>query len=578
MNKKKHKSIIDFFKLYKINSLFIRDLIFAILMVVIPFSLISMVFYNKAKTSLERQIEESNNANLLRCVEIIDTIVSDTDTLAAYMSMNDDINFFAWGILGVDLNNIKSTLRQVTLTRKYIDSFYIYSEPLNMLITPSNSINISELKDTNMFDDYNNSENSRLTSTVNLRLKNKKYPYFVTITRPILSADKTQKSGAIIINISLEKLLNMLGTENGNNNFLILDNNNIVVCANDYTMQGLEFKAEYNSNKSIYSDIKKNNIVSLCPSKHFSGWGYALTLPIDVYVDEFSSFFYNTKSIIFFVFMLGIMLSISIAIRSFGTVQSITAAFEKNGIYQNQSTKKMDELDFIISNIISQIEMNKSMRHELLNQYNELQKAQTAVLQSQITPHFLRNTIEVINLKAFELFHGKNPISDMLIILGRMTDSFIDSGEYLISIQKEIEYSMIYISLLNIRYEKNFNIQLEIDDNIKKYHILKLSFQPIIENAIFHGIKNKPDGVIRVSATEYAEFFTIDIDDNGSGLTEEEIDEMNLYFSNSSTKPGNIGLYNVGKRFSIVFGKDYGLKLSKSPLGGLRVRMKFPKC
>ena len=237
----------------------------------------------------------------------------------------------------------------------------------------------------------------------------------------------------------------------------------------------------------------------------------------------------------------------------------------------------MDELDFITSNIISQIEMNKSMRHEFLEQYNELQKAQTAALQSQITPHFLRNTLEVINLKAFELFHGKNPVSDMLIILGRMTNSFISSSDYLISIQQEVEYSMTYISLLNIRYEKEFNIQLKIDDNAKKYHMLKLSLQPIIENAVFHGIKNKPDGLISITATEYPDFLTIDIDDNSPGLTDEKLDEMNSYILNPPNNSESIGLYNVNKRISIVFGKDYGLTLLKSPLGGLRVSMSFPK-
>ena len=145
MNKnRKHQSILSFFKLYKANSLFVRDLVFAILIVAIPFFVISMVFYNNAKTSLERQIEESNNANLLRCVEIIDTIVSDTDTLAAYMSMDNNVNFFAWGSRGVNSDSITANLRQLTLTRNYIDSFYIYSEPLNSVLTPTNTVSISE--------------------------------------------------------------------------------------------------------------------------------------------------------------------------------------------------------------------------------------------------------------------------------------------------------------------------------------------------------------------------------------------------------------------------------------------------
>ena len=135
-----------------------------------------------------------------------------------------------------------------------------------------------------------------------------------------------------------------------------------------------------------------------------------------------------------------------------------------------------------------------------------------------------------------------------------------------------------YIQLLNIRYEKSFNVQLQIDDRIKKYNMLKLSLQPIIENAVFHGIKNKPDGLIQITAKEYRDYLVINIDDNGTYLTDEEIEKINLSIANPSSNSESIGLYNVNKRISIVFGKEYMLKLSKSPLGGLKVSMSFPKC
>ncbi len=96
-------------------------------------------------------------------------------------------------------------------------------------------------------------------------------------------------------------------------------------------------------------------------------------------------------------------------------------------------------------------------------------------------------------------------------------------------------------------------------------------------SAVFHGIKNKPDGLISITATEYPDILTIDIDDNNSGLTDEKLDEMNSYILNPPDNSESIGLYNVNKRISIVFGKDYGLTLLKSPLGGLKVRMRFPK-
>lgn len=579
MNRKKSvKAILGSFKFYKSKSVFVRDLIFALIIVAVPFFIISMVFYNNAKISLEKQITESNNANLLKYVDIIDTMVADADTLAAYISMQNNINFYTWGNSEANVNDVQANIRQLTMTRNYIDSIYVYSEKSHTFLSPTNIIDATALKDEHILDDYNSYENNILSSTVRLRLKNNKYPYFITITRPLLSADKSQKSGAIIININPEKLLNMLGNKKGTDTFMFLDNNNSVICANNYKLVGTNLNVDQTVNKTIYSSINENNIVSVCHSKSFDNWGYALILPINTYIDEFSSLFYNTKSFILFAVLFCLMLTFLIAVKSFGNIRSIMDVFEQNGIYQTQNKKNFNELDFITSNIISQIEINKSMRSKFFEQYNDLQKAQTVALQAQITPHFLRNTLEVINLKAFELLHGTNSVSDMLALLGDMMDSFINSDDYLITIQRELEYSLIYIQLLDVRYSKCLNINFMISNSIKDYHMIKLSLQPLIENAVFHGIKNNPDGRIEITAVEYKYFIIINIDDNGNGIAYDEIKHINSLFEKNITNPSHIGLCNVNKRLKIVFGKEYGLQISVSPLGGLRVSMKFPKC
>ena len=579
MNTHKHFApIFNFFKLCRSNSVFVRDFIVSFVIIAIPFALISLLFYNNGKTSLEKQIEESNNSNLLRCSEIIDTMISDTDTVSAYISMQNDINFYAWGNKDVDVNGIYQNLRQITMPRNYIDSLFIYSDVSKSIITGTNSFPLNEMRDSGWHDIYSGLNNTSTDSSISLRLKNNTYPYLITIIKPVLSADKSSKSGAVIININIEKLLKQLGSESAADSLLILDDKNTVICANDYNNIGLKLNVKYNSEKSTYSDIEKKNIVSVRKSKSCGGINYALTMPINTYVSEFSSLFYNTKTFIIFALLFCIMLSIFTAFRSYSAIKTIMDVFKKHGIYYTSDSDKSSELDFITSNIITHIETNKTMRQEFFKQYNELQKSQTAVLQSQITPHFLRNTLEVINLKAFEEFNGINPISDMLACLGDMMNSFIESDNYIISIQKEYEYSCIYVNLLNIRYENSFKIDWNIPENIKQYHMLKLSLQPIIENSIFHGIKPGGDnGKICISGCDCDKYISIIIDDNGGSLSDADIENLQQSLTAPNRKRKNIGIINVHKRYQIVFGQKYGLTLERSPLGGLRVIISFPK-
>ena len=578
MARKKRNSALLSLKIYRTSSVFVRDFIFVLLIIAIPFSIMSFTLYNNGKASLERQIEESNKANLLRCAGVLDTIINDIETLSSYFSMQNEVNFFVWGNSSANVDELTQIIKQTTLTKKYIDSFYIYSQISDSIISGNYVYSTNDITDNGWHQTYMNIKDIEKTN-VSLRLKYNKYPYLISVIKPILSADKTTKCGAIVINIDIDKLLDILGDSNGADNFLILDENNTIISARHYSMIGTTLSTKNGSDNTLITNLNEENIVSVSNSSRYKAWNYALILPIDTYVNEFHSLFYNVKIFVLLAVLFCLMLAICIATKSFNVIRSIINVFEKQGINYDNNPKRADELDYIISNIILQIEMNNNMRQELIVQYDELQKTQAMALQAQITPHFLRNTLEVINLKAFEILNGINPVSDMLGLLGKMMDSFINSGDYLISIEKECEYNSIYIELLNIRYDKNINMIWDIDEELMKYNIVKLSMQPILENAFFHGLRDKKaEKTIRITGKMYSDYITLTIEDNGVGMADDELDKINSSLRQSVSSEKSVGLYNVNKRFQIIFGKDYGITLSHSPLNGVAVIIRFPKC
>ena len=289
------------------------------------------------------------------------------------------------------------------------------------------------------------------------------------------------------------------------------------------------------------------------------------------------------SAILFIIFILfcGIFISVILSYFSFAPVNQIFNHFhsdEESDTYEFSDNAK-NEIKYITEYFDYLVHQKKNMKSKIsLNELN-LRRANNLVLQSQINPHFLYNTLDTINWKAYEMLNGENEVSDMICDLGEFYKYLLEISDFEVSVRDEIEYTKRYAKLLKYRYKNKFSIEWNINNEIYDYKIIKLSLQPIIENAVYHGIKPmETNGIIKVDAFSSENTIVIEISDNGVGIAEEKLDVLKKEFNSEyNISNEHIGIANVNQRIKMAFGEKYGLEISSRINQGTKVRITIPK-
>jgi sensor histidine kinase YesM len=205
-------------------------------------------------------------------------------------------------------------------------------------------------------------------------------------------------------------------------------------------------------------------------------------------------------------------------------------------------------------------------------------EAQLNALQQQINPHFLYNTLESIKWMAYKI--EANNIVDMTTALGKFFRGVINKGKGVVTFQEEIEHLENYIYIQKIRYQGKFDVTLEISDEIKEYKIIKLVLQPLVENAIIHGLeKIKQGGLITIRGTKSGDHIGFEIIDNGIGMSETELSGLSekLFSSaNKNEEKSSIGLVNVYNRLKLHSGDAGSFEILSAEGKGTTVKFTIP--
>lgn len=204
----------------------------------------------------------------------------------------------------------------------------------------------------------------------------------------------------------------------------------------------------------------------------------------------------------------------------------------------------------------------------------EQKNAEMAALQSQINPHFLYNTLEAIRMKA--ICNGDQEVGKMLYSMAVTFRSQLKEAD-VITMAQELHYCKKYLELFEYRYPKQFQSSVDCPLEYMNVPIIKFVLQPIIENYFIHGIRMRDqDNYIRIMVRKAGDDFEIVVEDNGRGMTDEEIREKNRQLAENKTdQRKSIGIANVNRRVKAVYGNQYGLRMEAAKTGGLRVILRF---
>ncbi|WP_195987120.1 sensor histidine kinase [Clostridium sp. D53t1_180928_C8] len=211
-----------------------------------------------------------------------------------------------------------------------------------------------------------------------------------------------------------------------------------------------------------------------------------------------------------------------------------------------------------INKLINEVYVKELKEEKLIVKQKE---AEFKMLASQINPHFLYNTLETIRMRAF--CNGDRELAGIVKKLGRIMRRNLEVSNENVSFESELELVKNYLEIQQLRFKGKVDYEFNIDVDEKKYNILPLLLQPIVENAFVHGLEGtKEKGKITVSAFEDLGYLIVEISDNGCGISKERLEFINENLENKTVKENghqSIGMGNINERIKIYYGDKYGM-------------------
>ena len=231
-----------------------------------------------------------------------------------------------------------------------------------------------------------------------------------------------------------------------------------------------------------------------------------------------------------------------------------------------------DEIGQLILSFQKMVETINNLINKVLFDQIQQQKYEIEILQSKINPHFLYNSLSLINSKA--ILSGQNDISQMARLLSTFYRTMLNKGQQITTIASELENTKSYISIQQMMHSNSFETIYDIDETVLRYEIPILLLQPLAENAILHGLDHRElpgPAILSISCYQQNQDIIFKVMDNGCGMSETQCEQI------LTADSSGYGLKNVHQRIQLYYGTDYGLTFHSTPNMGTYVLVKINK-
>ena len=257
-------------------------------------------------------------------------------------------------------------------------------------------------------------------------------------------------------------------------------------------------------------------------------------------------------------------------------ISKVTDQVAKGNLSVRAAAESGAEARMLSDSLNAMIDKINELLDQVTTEQVRLRKAEFELLQAQINPHFLYNTLDTIVWLA-EAGDQKRVVS----MVGNLSDFFrtsLNQGKDIISIREELAHVRSYLEIQQVRYQDILRYEITVPEDLYEYKIPKITIQPLVENALYHGIKNKRgQGTITVTGKRNENGFVLYVRDNGIGMTQERLKEVRAGIQKLSYTGKEIyGLYNVNERIRLNFGETYGISIESTYGEGTCVSISLP--
>ncbi|MBP1990745.1 cache domain-containing sensor histidine kinase [Paenibacillus eucommiae] len=601
---KKPLSLWSVIRNYKFQSVFFKNFIMFLLLIQLPIVGLSIGIYKLYSKTVTEEISTVHLTSLSRVRDMVDMILRDVDAFSLRIAsdqlltdmLEKDMTYPPDYTSSVDMELLFRKLKLTEISRNFVHSVYLYSERNQLLVSSSTGLwPMYQFADHGWLETFN--EKKTAYKEWPFPRKIKLYPtdeqglQLLTLIRtaPLLYSSKT---GGIIINIDTERFGRTINNVSNHyiDNIFILDASGTVLYNNNFNLINQPISAilpdanivssQPNEPTFIYNNQLKESVSFV--NSQYNNWKFISVVPLRLYEEKASYIRHFLLISSLCSIVVSLLLALFLSWKMFRPIKQIMAVVTQPEDWQESSPghKKvqLDEIKYITANVLSAYGEKQELQKELTDRLTLLNKAYAVALQSQINPHFMYNTLESLNWQALRLTGGENQVSEMIVSLSKLLRFSLEGEDNLVPLRAEIENCKHYIDIQMFRYPRKFEVEWQIDNQIDACKIPRLTLQPLLENAIYHGIKpQQGPGKISITGSLEGETVSLQVVDDGMGIDAEQVTKINKELKEKyNLVSQHIGIKNVNQRIKLIFGEQYGLHVASSQGEGTEISITLP--
>lgn len=591
----KNKSLFkDFSKKYHSTNIrfFVRSLLINSLLMLIPLLLIGL--YSISRTAKESTQEAEKRASLIlnQADDILETFYTHVDNAYLFFASNPRVtlhlrNAFEEKSLSLDsiksVENISLNFQNLIYTDDDLRNIYVYYEnDYHRIFVPLNSklISFSPSKEADVLTSYHHSgaEDIWMQFSDEPLLHTEYRTPSLLIYRKLYRRTTDIPNGLVIFNFNADKLKNKLNSllEYDGQQIFMIDSANQLVwpSSDDFSDEILLSLSEQRSSaskqtakKAAVQDYSSYTATYLHSPRSY-GFSYLLLTPKDKIYETTT----GLTSMYILITIAAIIVACVIAFfktrHDYKYLGKIIHVFSAPDVAVSKivpaQKRSSNPFEYILLNVIRLFIEQDYLKMQDSEKAAKLQLSKMQALQHQINPHFLHNTLNNIYWESVQLTGSENKCSQMISHLSTIMRYSLSDPQENVTIQDEINYLKKYLKIMKLRYADKFNVKFCIATDCYTYQIKKMLLQPLVENAIYHGIKEKEEkGLIRISIHRKKDRIYVSVYDTGNGIQPEKLTSIIEDLTElKQTTNQHIGVVNTNSRLVLSYGKTSGLHIN----------------
>ncbi len=603
------KALVKYFlNLSMFNKIFYGTILIVLIIITLS-STISYIYLhnergNEAMDNAVRLVNNINTGfrdNLDQVDKIIMSIYADTGGTGANLSMEDVLSTPGYGSISEEYAALKATkdfFQRLIFLRKDFNSIYIFisqQKNFSYSVNGSNKLGYNPVEE-KWFRDTVAADGNTVISVPHI-------PYQLNYDKKVISFSRLLKNVSdlevrpdpvVLIDLTLDSINNIIDKVNlsKTTGVMFLDNSGKIVYSRNTRYEQSDLKDELigkvlkEYNGKFTTQMKDGKYLVAFNTSEITGWKLLTLLP-------YAEIAKDDRKLVLFSLLLVLLALIIAVFIAFGFSKAVAKPIKrlqkgmakvKEGDFDIQLEQHSDdELGQLVSSFNSMIYTIKTLIVEKYEERIARNNAEFKYLQAQINPHFIYNTLQTISSMA--VVKKVPEISSVSKGLAKILRYSVNTKNKIISIREELENLTCYLDIQKLRFKEFLNYEIDIDEEVLSYGIIKLALQPIVENAITHGIEPKGEnGLVKITGKCLNGCIVLEITDNGAGMTKEEIEQLMRHIVSTEEEENllqrsgnsNIGLRNINFRIKLVYGQEYGLAVDSRKDEGTAITVKIP--